>query len=426
MSSPGHASGETVVISSAAVLNAAGQTLDSYAAALRAGRSAITHCLGDGQQGQAYPAALLRSFNLGTWAECHLADDPAARRALLKAAARSAVPAQTAACAALLCARDAGLDRQQAARTAVIIAGSNLALEYHGQVAVAFHGGQVPLPSHALTHMDLDAVGAVSEATGCRGEGWCLGASAASGVVALIQGARLVRSGEADHCLVVGPSSELAPAELQAMADAGALARMSGSAPPATRCRPFDAARCGYALGQGAASVLVERLATALAARRAPLAVLAGYGLALDGRRGMDPSVEGQVAAMAQALRRAGLAPRDVDYVNAHAAGTVAGDECEARAIHAVFGSGPCVNSTKALIGHCMASAGLQEAIATVLQLREGFCHSNPNLAAPCHAGVSFARATPVRRTIRAAVKNGVGVSGVSAALVFTPAMEDS
>ncbi|MFJ1751552.1 beta-ketoacyl synthase N-terminal-like domain-containing protein [Kitasatospora sp. NPDC088134] len=406
----------TVALLSAAVLNCLAEDVETYAAALFAGRSGIAPT-GERMPSEARApvGGWLRDFDLEGWIGRHLADDRAAAR-LRHAAARCALPAQSAACVAVLALRDAGLDERQTARTAVLVAGSNLALDYQVRTAWQFRQTGRVTPSHALTHMDIDTVGAVSEATGACGEGWVLGASAASGSLAAIQAVRLLEAGEVDHCLVVGPCSELSPLELRALHDSGALARSTPGADPATVCRPFDADRSGLVYGQGAAAVLLTRLAPAAPA----LARLPGFGLGLDGARGMEPHAAGQAAAMRAALDRARLPAGAVGYVNAHAAGTVVGDRTEAQAIHEVFGAGPLVNSTKALTGHCFGSAGLMELVATALQLRERRCHPNPNLYRPCHPGLRFAPRTAVPLPAQAALTNGQGVSGISSSIAVT------
>ncbi|RJO70741.1 polyketide beta-ketoacyl:ACP synthase [Nocardia panacis] len=407
-----------VVISAAAVLNALAEDLDDFGRALAAGRSAIS-AADEHVPSAAHTAAgaFLDGFDLREWAARHLDDEAA--RTLVRAARRCALPAQTAACVAVRALRAAELDADLLAPTSVLVAGSNLALGYQHRVAVAFEQGRAPQPSHALVHMDIDVVGAVGDATGCRGEGWCLGASAASGTLALIQATRMIRGGDIDRCLVIGPCCELGPAELRALSDAGALAGPD-DADPTHVCRPFDTARRGFVPGQGAAAVLLES-ADSLADRAGSmLARIVGVGVRLDGRRGMDPALPGQISAMRSALADAGLSADSVDYVNAHAAGTRAGDACEAEAIHTVFGTGPLVNSTKELIGHGMGAAGVQETVATVLQLRNGFCHPNPNLTDPCHPGVRFVGPRTVRGDLTTAIKNAVGVSGISAAIVLT------
>jgi malonyl-ACP decarboxylase len=276
------------------------------------------------------------------------------------------------------------------------------------------------LPSHALTHLDIDAIGAVSELTGATAEGCTIGGSSASGTLAIIHAARLLALDAADHCLVVGALSELSAAEYRAFRDIGAMAAGPG-ADPAAACRPFDKDRGGFLHGHGAAAVVLERRGTARGRGTAPLAVLAGHAQRLDGKRGTEPRPGRQAETISAALADAGLGPGDVDYVNAHATGSRLGDRAEAEALSRVFGRArPLVNSTKELTGHCLAAAGVVEAVATLLQLREGFCHPNPNLADPEDTRLEYVGRKLACQRLRAAVSTSFAFSGINAAIVMT------
>jgi malonyl-ACP decarboxylase len=218
----------------------------------------------------------------------------------------------------------------------------------------------------------------------------------------------------------VGALSELSGAEYRAFADAGAMAAGPWQDPEQV-CRPFDAARSGFVHGHGAAAVVLERADTARRRGATVWAVLAGHAQRLDGRRGTEPRPSHQAQTIEAALASAGLAAGEVDYVNAHATGSRLGDSAEAEALYRVFGAaGPLVNSTKELTGHCLAAAGVVEAVATILQLRDGFCHPNPNLSDPSDARLEYVGAQHVRTRLRAAVSTSFAFSGINAALVIT------
>jgi malonyl-ACP decarboxylase len=358
---------------------------------------------------------LLGQFRAADWARRWLAEPEAS--AVAKIAARTALPAATACCVAAQALGGAGLGERDRDRTALIVAGNNLALDYQARTVLEYRDAPRSIrPSHALTCLDTDAVGAVSATTGVRGEGWTIGAASASGGLALIAAARLLLLGEADHCLVVAPAAELSAAEEAALRHAGALAG------PGETCRPFDTGRSGFVRGQAAAAIVLERTADAERRGASVLARLTGYGLRLDGRRGTEPDPAGQSAAMTAALRRAGLVPRDIDYVNTHGTGSRAGDVSEATALRSVFGGGPTVphvNATKALVGHCLSAAGLVEAVATVLQLRDGFVHANPNLWEPVDAGIGLVGRAAVSATLRTAVSNSFAFGGINVSVVL-------
>ncbi len=318
--------------------------------------------------------------------------------------------------------RDAGLSPAEREGTGLVVAGNNLALGYHAEVSRAFadRPGSVR-PSHALTHLDTDVIGVVAEATGVTAEGWQAGAASASGTVGVILASRLVAAGLLPRCLVVAPVTELSAAELRAFHTSGAMA--GACEDPVRACRPFDRRRQGFVYGQGAAAVLVEDGGVAAARGAEPLASVAGHGQRLDGRRGTAPDPAGQAAALRAALGSAGVTPGEVDYVNAHGTGSVAGDEAEARALAEVFGGsrggGPPVNATKALVGHCMGAAGLLEVVAVLLQMRDGFLHPNPNLDESLDPALPLAGRTAVPAAIGTAVSNSVAFSGINCALVL-------
>ncbi|HEY7432647.1 MAG TPA: beta-ketoacyl synthase N-terminal-like domain-containing protein [Streptosporangiaceae bacterium] len=405
-----------VVITSVAVLTSVADTPDGFAQALRDGRSGVqlAEVPEFGRVPVAVPAAPVAAPSAGPLAE------PARASRLRALADRCSLPTLAAARVGWEAVLSAGLSDSELGRTAVVVGGNNLALGYQARVWAACAGGGTVLPSHAVAHLDIDTVGVISELTGVAAEGCTIGGSSASGALALIHGARLLALGAADHCLVVGALSELSAPEYRAFTDAGAMAGGPVRSPRAV-CRPFDAARSGFVHGHGAGAMVLERSGTARRRGARPLAVLAGHAQRLDGRRGTEPRPERQAETITAALADAGLRAGEVDYVNAHATGSRLGDRAEAEALHQVFGRArPLVNSTKELTGHCLAAAGLIEAIATVLQLRDGFCHPNPNLAQPEDTRLAYAGRQPAVGRLRAAVSTSFAFSGINAAIAIT------
>lgn len=409
-----------VAVTAASVLSPLADDLDGFTAALLAGRSAVTLSSADDEA--RLPVASLDGFTLTEWAARHLPADPAAGVRLRKVAGRAALPARTAACVALRAVRDSGLDAGQLAEgTALLVAGSNLALAHQAETVLGHDRAPNRLrASYALTHLDADVIGVVSELTGIHGEGWALGGASASGTLALVQGARTVAAGWAERVLVVAPAAELSPVEAEAFRRTGALAHENLRDEPAQMCRPFDRDRQGFVRGQAAAAVLLERPDAARARDAEVLAEIVGHGQRLDARRGTEPDAEGQAAAMRAALATAGLTPDDIDYVNAHGTGSVLGDETEAASLHKVFGARTDlrINSTKPLTGHCLSAAGLVEAVATIAQLRARAVHPNPNLRHPI-ADLPLAGRTAERRPLRTALSNSFAFGGINASVVI-------
>nr|AGS49613.1 beta-ketoacyl-ACP synthase [uncultured bacterium esnapd11] len=381
---------ERVVITSASVLCTVAEDLDDFQSALLEGRSGVRDA--DGAR---------LTFDLGGWAERHL--DAIIARRLKKVAHRAARPAQTAACVALKAVQGLG------ERAGLIVAGGQ-PLGHQAETVLRHHDKPAGLrASYALTHLDVDVVGVVSELTGIRGEGWALGGGSASGTLAVIQAARMITAGWLDQVLVVAPLAELSAAEFEAFRRTGAM--VSGDA----TCRPFDVERSGFVYGQAAAALLLERESIA----RTPLAEIVGHGHCLDARRGTEPDSEGQVRAMRAAL--GSLEPGEVDYVNAHGTGSVLGDETEARSISSVFGGTPLVNSTKPLVGHCLSAAGLVELVATVVQLGANTVHPNVNLGTPID-GIRLVGRTAEEHPIRTALSNSFAFGGINASVLVRAA----
>ncbi len=197
---------------------------------------------------------------------------------------------------------------------------------------------------------------------------------------------------------------------------------------PGLASRPFDVGRDGF-VGTGGATVMVLETEDEVARRGVrPYAEVLGWGQASDGYNVAisHPEGQGSAAAMRLALQAAGVAPAEVDYVNAHATSTVIGDVSEARALRSVFQAGigrVAVSSTKALTGHGLSLAGVMESAFCALALRDGFIPGSAHLARvdPECADLNLPRITENRQA-RIVVKNSSGFGGANVALVFKPA----
>jgi len=411
-----------VVVTGLGVVCAAGCGPAAFAAGLRSGRSAVT------DDGSGALAAAVSGFSL-PGALSALPGLPAAMRdRAVRAAGRAPLPLQAALAAALQAwdsARLAG-GAPPASRIAVVVGGHNLGGQHADEVRPRFAASPAYLPGrYALRYLDTDHVGTVSEVLGLAGEGFTVGGASASGNVAIICGARLVAAGDADACLVIGALTRLSAMERQAFVNLGALATAAPGADPASRCRPFDAGHCGFVPGEGAACLVLESARSAGGRGATPWATVAGYAQRLDGNSQADPDAAGEAAVMTEALRRAGIPAGQVDYVSTHGTGSRLGDETELAALRTVFGDDfgrPWLNATKGLTGHCLCAAGVVEAVATLIQLREGFVHPNPNLDHPIDPVARFAGPSPEPAGLRVALSNGFGFGGINTSVVFTRA----
>ena len=206
-----------------------------------------------------------------------------------------------------------------------------------------------------------------------------------------------IRLGRQTRMLVVGAEEVNA----ETILPFAAMRALSTNPDPATASRPFDRARDGFVGAGGAVCLILEETETARRRGATIYAEFAGWGQAADGHNVAvsHPEGAGLAAAIRRALADAGVAPADIDYVNAHATSTPAGDRSEALALRAVFaaaGARPRVSSTKGLTGHPLSMAGVMEAAFCALALREGFMPGNANLAEPDEAcaGLDLVRAS--------------------------------
>jgi 3-oxoacyl-(acyl-carrier-protein) synthase len=192
-------------------------------------------------------------------------------------------------------------------------------------------------------------------------------------------------------------------------------------------CRPFDQARQGLSLGEGAAFLLLEDARRASVRGAVILGFVDGWGCSADAYHMTAPHPEGQgaQAAMAAALSDAKVNPADVDYVNAHGTATPANDRAEALALAAVFAApGPLVSSTKGSTGHTLGAAGAMEAVFCVLALGAGFAPGTTGLREPDPA-LPLLRHVPrggVAAPLKVALSNSFGFGGNNASLLFTRA----
>ncbi|GAA3165578.1 beta-ketoacyl-[acyl-carrier-protein] synthase family protein [Nonomuraea salmonea] len=214
----------------------------------------------------------------------------------------------------------------------------------------------------------------------------------------------------------------MSPTILLAFHRCGALSQRGHE--PERASRPFDAARDGFVLAEGAAFVVLERLDDAVRRGARVYAELAGYGRTSDAHHltSPDPKGDGAERCLRQALADARLTPGDVAHVNAHGSGTVLNDVTEARVIARVFGPGQVpVTSTKSIVGHAIGAAGAIEAVVSVLTLHERLIHPTINLDVldpECEVDVVREPRPPGAGAV---VSTSFAFGGHNAGLVFTP-----
>ena len=257
--------------------------------------------------------------------------------------------------------------------------------------------------------------GQVSMQYGLRGPVFGVTSACSSSNHALASAADQLRLGRADIMIAGGTDAPLVFGILKGWEALRALARET--------CRPFSADRDGLVIGEGAGMAVLETFEHATARGATILAELAGAGLSGDATDIVAPTVEGPAAAMLACLADAGLAPEDVDYINAHGTGTTANDQSETTAIRRVFGKHAdilSVSSTKSMHAHCMGASGALEMIACVMAIRDGIVPPTANYRQPdpgCDLDVTpnVAKVRPVR----AAISNGFAFGGTNSTVAF-------
>jgi len=243
----------------------------------------------------------------------------------------------------------------------------------------------------------------------------------ASSAQAIGEALWLLRSGRADVALVGGSESMLHIGSMLSWQAMGVMAPLDAEQPEQS-CRPFDDARKGLVLGEGAAALVLETASHARARGATPLAVLAGYGHSVDAVHLSRPDVAGQVRAMQAALRDAGLQPQDIGYVNAHGTATEVGDAIEAESVATVFGARAVpMSATKALHGHLIGAGGALELVATVQALRRQQLPPSAHVrASRLGEQVDLVTGSARPATLRAAMSNSFAFGGSNVALVVS------
>lgn len=231
---------------------------------------------------------------------------------------------------------------------------------------------------------------------------------------AIITGANMLRCGLAD-IVAVGGSECLSQFHLN-----GFNTLMNLDHQP---CKPFDQHRDGLNLGEGAAYLVMETEASARKRGVKPLCRLSGYGNACDAfhQTASSPEGEGAYRAMKEALEVAGLAPGDIQYVNAHGTGTVNNDECESQALIRIYGDQmPPVSSTKAFTGHTTSASGSIEAVICMLALEHQFLPQNLNWQQPMENGIVPCMEQQPKAEIKHIMSNAFGFGGNDSSLIIS------
>jgi 3-oxoacyl-[acyl-carrier-protein] synthase II len=248
-------------------------------------------------------------------------------------------------------------------------------------------------------------------------------AACATSVIAFLDGLRLIQRGEVDVVLAGGTEAPLIPVAFAALGNMGALSKRNDE--PTKASRPFDRDRDGFLYGEGAGVVVLESAEHALARGATIQAEVLGASMTADAFHisAPEPTGRGQTMAITKALRDAGVAPDELDYVVAHGTSTPLNDVTETRAIKRALGDHAykvAVSSPKSMVGHLLGAAGVVSAFAAIGAIREGCIPPTINLENPdpeCDLDYVPNVARPAR--VETAMINGFGFGGQNAVAVF-------
>jgi 3-oxoacyl-[acyl-carrier-protein] synthase-1 len=249
-----------------------------------------------------------------------------------------------------------------------------------------------------------------------RGVNFSISAACASGSHSIGLGYMFIKQGLQDR-VICGGAQEV---NIYSMPNFDALGTFSTREDePARASRPFDRDRDGLVPGGGAATVILESLESAQTRGATILAEVLGYGFSSNGQHISNPSVEGQVRSIGRALADAGVNGKEIQYINAHATSTPAGDGSEAEAIFEVFGGQVPVSSTKSMTGHECWMAGASEVVYSMLMMQNSFIAPNINFENPDeHSAKINIIPETMKKEFDLLLSNSFGFGGTNSSLV--------
>ncbi|MFF1612788.1 beta-ketoacyl-[acyl-carrier-protein] synthase family protein [Amycolatopsis sp. NPDC058278] len=320
---------------------------------------------------------------------------------------------------------DAGLDTSvwETDRVAVVIGSAHGGLPFYDRQSAVLAEKGVRRVSPKLAPMTTvnSAASSVCMDLGARGPSLSVSTACSSGTVAIGTALQLLRAGACDIAIAGGAESVCSRLLIASACQMRAVSTRRDD--PSTACRPFDADRDGFVVGEGAGLVVLERPGHAAARGARVRAGIAGYGASSDAYAAVAPDPEGAgiERALRTALADAGVTAAEVGHVNAHGTSTVMNDLIEATVLHRVLGDRPLVTSTKAMTGHALGAAGGIETALTVLALERQLVPPTGNfrtrdIRIPVDVVAKEARPA----AFDCAVKTSMGFGGHNAALVLT------
>ena len=301
-------------------------------------------------------------------------------------------------------------------RTGIVMGTALAGLTYTGETQDALSSrGKAVGPRFLTKIMGNIAAAQFAIEHQITGPSMTVSTACSSGGDAIALAAVLLQTGAADAMVVMAGESAITPLLMQSLHRAGALSKTGRSC-------PFDSSRDGFVVGEGGGALILETLEHAQA-RKAPIqAELLGWGNNTDAFHPVSPAPDGSGAAacMRLALAQAGIAPEQVDYINAHGTATVKGDLAETEAIRQVFGDRPIpVSSTKGATGHMMGAGGITECIACVKAVQTGLVPPTLHCEQPDEGcSLDLVTGQPRQVEVRVAMSNALGFGGQNSSII--------
>ncbi|MVO99192.1 beta-ketoacyl-ACP synthase II [Paenibacillus lutrae] len=265
------------------------------------------------------------------------------------------------------------------------------------------------------------ASGQISMITGAKGPNSTAVTACATGTHSIGDSYKLIKYGEADVMICGGAEATISPTGVAGFCAMRAMSTRNDE--PEKASRPFDKDRDGFIMGEGAGILILESLEHAQKRGAHIYAEVIGYGMSGDAHHMTEPDPAGAARCMVKAIKDAGIAPEEVDYINAHGTSTPVGDKSETMAIKKAFGDHAykvAVSSTKSMTGHLLGAAGGVEAVICGLTLQNGIIPATVNLDNPDpELDLDYVPNVPRKSDVRIAMSNSFGFGGHNATLIF-------